>query len=66
MLLSGVALFPGQVMLLKPSMDCVKEKGVIVVAVLASILDCAAFIISAFYPEKRVIFAVAAPFEYFL
>lgn len=61
MLIGGVASILAQVALLKPLMDCVKEKGVIVVALLASILDCTIFIMSAFYPEKWLIFAVAAP-----
>lgn len=61
MLLGGVASILAQVVVLKPLMDCVKEKGVIVVALLASILECAALIVSAFYPEKWLIFAVAAP-----
>lgn len=61
MLLGGIASILAQVVLLKPLMDCVQEKGVIVIALLASIFDCAAFIVSAFYPKKWVIFAVAAP-----
>lgn len=61
MLIGGVASILAQVVLLKPLMDCVKEKGVIVVALLTSILDCIVFIVSAFYPEKWLIFAVAAP-----
>lgn len=61
MLFGGILGISAQVFLLKPLMDCFKEKGVIIIALLASIVQCAGYIISAFYPKKWLMFAFAVP-----
>ncbi|KAF1329154.1 Major facilitator superfamily, partial [Globisporangium splendens] len=61
MLLGGVLGILAQIFLLKPLMDCFKEKGVIVIALLSSITQCVGFTISAYYPEKWLLFAFAVP-----
>ncbi|RLN72719.1 hypothetical protein BBJ28_00008177 [Nothophytophthora sp. Chile5] len=59
MLLGGILALVAQGMLLKPLVGCFKEKGVIVIAMLGSLLGTGGFIITAYYPHKWVVYALS-------
>jgi hypothetical protein len=61
MLAFGIGSILAQLLLLKPLMACGKEKGVIVVALTARIVECAGYVVSAFVPEKWVIYSTTVP-----
>lgn len=61
MLIGGVMSIVAQVVFLKPLMDCVREKGVIIIALAVSILTYVCYTITAFYPKQWIVFAVAVP-----
>lgn len=61
MLIGGVMSIVAQVFLLKPLMDCMREKGVIILALVVSILTYICYIVTAFYPMQWIIFAIAIP-----
>lgn len=61
MLLGGVLALLGQVLLLKPLVSCVKEKGVIVIALIASIVGTCGFAATAYYPHKWLVYAMTIP-----
>ncbi|DAZ93802.1 TPA: hypothetical protein N0F65_008561 [Lagenidium giganteum] len=50
-----------QSLLLKLLMDCIQERGVIVVALLGRILECGSYAATAFYPHKWIVFAAMIP-----
>ncbi|GLD92805.1 hypothetical protein PINS_up001384 [Pythium insidiosum] len=57
----GVGSILAQVLLLKPLMQCGKERGVIIVALLGRIIELGGYVVSTFIPEKWVIYATVAP-----
>lgn len=61
MLTFGIGSILAQLLFLKPLMSCGKERSVIVVALTGRILESAGYVVSAFVPEKWVIYATAAP-----
>ncbi|CAI5731643.1 unnamed protein product [Peronospora farinosa] len=61
MLLGGVLSLLAQCLLLKPLITCFKEKGVIVIAVIASFVTMVGFTGTAFYPHKWVVYALCVP-----
>ncbi|UIZ20918.1 hypothetical protein KXD40_000231 [Peronospora effusa] len=61
MLLGGVLSLLAQCLLLKPLVTCFKEKGVIVIAVIASFVTMVGFTGTAFYPHKWVVYALCVP-----
>jgi hypothetical protein len=61
MLTFGIGSIVAQLVLLRPIMACGKEKGVIVVAIVARMLECGAYIVSTFIPQKWVIYATIVP-----
>uniref|UniRef100_H3GL39 Major facilitator superfamily (MFS) profile domain-containing protein n=1 Tax=Phytophthora ramorum TaxID=164328 RepID=H3GL39_PHYRM len=61
MLLGGILAVLGQALLLKPLVRCFKEKGVIVIALTASMMGMGGFAASAYYPHKWLIYAMSIP-----
>lgn len=61
MLLGGVLALLGQGLLLKPLVSCFKEKGVIIIAAIASFVKTVGFAGTAFYPRKWVVYALCVP-----
>jgi hypothetical protein len=61
MLLGGVLALLGQVLLLKPLVSCVREKGVIVIALVASTVGSCGFAAAAYYPHKWLVYAMTVP-----
>ncbi|EEY53509.1 Major Facilitator Superfamily (MFS) [Phytophthora infestans T30-4] len=61
MLLGGVLSLLGQGLLLKPFVSCFKEKGVIIIAMIASVVRTVGFAGTAFYPDKWVVYAASVP-----
>ncbi|KAL3667325.1 hypothetical protein V7S43_007554 [Phytophthora oleae] len=61
MLLGGALALLGQVLLLKPLVNCVKEKGVIVIALVASMAGTYGFAATAYYPHKWLVYAMTIP-----
>ncbi|TMW66286.1 hypothetical protein Poli38472_004051 [Pythium oligandrum] len=59
MLTFGILSIFAQIVLLKPLMRCGKEKGVIIVSIVARIIECAGYVLSAFVPKPWVIYATA-------
>ncbi|EGZ26021.1 hypothetical protein PHYSODRAFT_482737 [Phytophthora sojae] len=59
MLLGGFLAVVGQALLLKPLIGCVREKGVIVIALVANTLGTCGFAATAYYPHKWVVYAVS-------
>ncbi|RLN49305.1 hypothetical protein BBJ28_00007188 [Nothophytophthora sp. Chile5] len=59
MLLGGILALVAQGMLLKPLVGCFKEKGVIVIAMIGSVLGAGGFIATAYYPHKWVVYALS-------
>lgn len=62
MLVGGLTAIFAQSLVLKPLMDCIHEKGVIIVALIGSILATADYIVTAFYPLKWVVFVGTIPY----
>ncbi|ETO64619.1 hypothetical protein F444_17903 [Phytophthora nicotianae P1976] len=58
MLVGGILALLGQVLLLKPLVSCVKEKGVIVIALVASTIGTCGFVAIAYYPRKWLVYAL--------
>ncbi|KAG2831179.1 hypothetical protein PC112_g7367, partial [Phytophthora cactorum] len=61
MLLGGVLSLLGQGLLLEPLVGCFKEKGVIIIALIASFVRTVGFAGTAFYPYKWVVYASSVP-----
>ncbi|KAE9155693.1 hypothetical protein PF006_g386 [Phytophthora fragariae] len=61
MLLGGVLALLGQGLLVKTLVSCFKEKGVIIIALIASLMKTSGFAGAAFYPHKWVVFLSCAP-----
>ncbi|POM61788.1 Major Facilitator Superfamily (MFS), partial [Phytophthora palmivora] len=61
MLLGGVLALLGQVLLLKPLVACVREKGVLVIALIASMMGTCGFVVIAYYPRKWLVYAMSIP-----
>ncbi|GMF32187.1 unnamed protein product [Phytophthora fragariaefolia] len=61
MLLGGVLALIGQGVLVKPLVSCFKEKGVIIIALVASFMKTSGFASAAFYPYKWVVFLSCVP-----
>ncbi|ETK76124.1 hypothetical protein, variant [Phytophthora nicotianae CJ01A1] len=61
MLLGGVLSLLGQGLLLKPLVGCFKEKGVIIIAMIATFVRTVGFAGTAFYPDKWVVYASSVP-----
>ncbi|KAH7492256.1 Hippocampus abundant transcript-like protein 1 [Phytophthora ramorum] len=61
MLLGGVLSLLGQGLLLKPLVGCFKEKGVIIIALLACFVKMCGLAGTAFYPHKWVAYAANLP-----
>lgn len=61
MLLGGVLALLGQGLLVKALVSCFKEKGVIIIALIASLMKTSGFAGAAFYPHKWVVFLSCAP-----
>ncbi|KAE9047103.1 hypothetical protein PR002_g1234 [Phytophthora rubi] len=59
MLLGGFLALAGQVLLLKPLIRCVREKGVIVIALVASTLGTCGCAATAYYPHKWVVYTMS-------
>ncbi|KAG6612616.1 Major Facilitator Superfamily (MFS) [Phytophthora cinnamomi] len=58
MLLGGLMALVGQGLLLKPMINCVREKGVIVIALVANTLGTCGFAATAYYPHKWLVYVV--------
>ncbi|EGZ26087.1 hypothetical protein PHYSODRAFT_327017, partial [Phytophthora sojae] len=61
MLLGGVLALLGQGLLVKALVGCFKEKGVIIIALIASLMKTGGFAGAAFYPHKWVVFLSFIP-----
>ncbi|CAH0480278.1 unnamed protein product [Peronospora belbahrii] len=61
MLLWVVLALLVQGLLLKPLITCFKEKGVIIIATIASFVKTVGYIGTAFYPQKWVVYALCVP-----
>ncbi|KAG7382802.1 Hippocampus abundant transcript 1 protein [Phytophthora pseudosyringae] len=61
MLIGGVSALLGQIVLLKPLVSCVREKGVIVIALVASTIGTCCFAVTAYYPRKWLVYAMSVP-----
>jgi predicted MFS family arabinose efflux permease len=61
MLVSGLASIFSQTLLLRPLMHLMRERGVIIVALLGCILESGGFAATAFYPKKWIAFTLTAP-----
>lgn len=61
MLVGGLTAIVAQSLVLKPLMDCIHEKGVIIVALIGSILATADYIATAFYPLKWIVYVGTVP-----
>ncbi|KAG7382803.1 Hippocampus abundant transcript 1 protein [Phytophthora pseudosyringae] len=61
MLLGGVLSLLGQGLLLKPLVSCFKEKGVIIIAMIACFVKTVGCGATAFYPHKWVVYASSVP-----
>ncbi|CEG48349.1 major facilitator superfamily [Plasmopara halstedii] len=61
MLLAGILALLGQFLLLKPLVSCVGEKGVIVVALVASTVGTCGYALTAYYPFKWLVYALSVP-----
>ncbi|GMF30972.1 unnamed protein product [Phytophthora lilii] len=61
MLLGGLLALLGQGLFLKPLVRCFKEKGVIVIALAASMLGTGGFAATAYYPHKWLVYAMSIP-----
>ncbi|KAG2827510.1 hypothetical protein PC116_g4467 [Phytophthora cactorum] len=61
MLVGGILALLGQILLLKPLVSCVREKGVIVIALVASMLGTCGFVAIAYYPHKWLVYAMCIP-----
>lgn len=61
MLISGLASIFSQTVILRPLMNCIRERGVIIVALIGCILESGGFAFTAFYPEKWIAFTLTAP-----
>ncbi|KAG1695279.1 hypothetical protein DVH05_020659 [Phytophthora capsici] len=61
MLVGGVLALLGQVLLLKPLVTCVKEKGVIVIALVANLVGTCGFAATAYYPHKWLVYVLTIP-----
>lgn len=61
MLLGGIMALLGQTLLLKPLVSCVREKGVIVIALVASTFGTCGFASTAYYPHKWLVYALTIP-----
>ncbi|EEY53508.1 Major Facilitator Superfamily (MFS) [Phytophthora infestans T30-4] len=61
MLVGGVLALLGQVLLLKPLVSCVREKGVIVIALIANMVGTCGFVAVAYYPRKWLVYALCVP-----
>ncbi|KAE9215221.1 hypothetical protein PF005_g9533 [Phytophthora fragariae] len=55
----GKLVLHGQVLLLKPLIRCVREKGVIVIALVASTLGTCGCAATAYYPHKWVVYTMS-------
>ncbi len=55
MLIYGAESIFAQFVLLKPLMDCAKEKGVIIIAILGCALECAGDIVAAVHHSKFLV-----------
>lgn len=61
MLVSGLASIFSQTLLLRPLMHLMRERGVIIVALIGCILESGGFAATAFYPKKWIAFSLTAP-----
>lgn len=61
MAIGGLATVSSQLFLLQPLMNCVQEKGVIIVSLLGSVISTSGIVLTAFYPEKWVLYAGLLP-----
>lgn len=61
MLLGGVAALIAQGLLLQPLVTCMKEKGVIVLALFAYSLEGSVLAATAWYPLKELVFPITIP-----
>ncbi|KAJ8575586.1 hypothetical protein ON010_g3621 [Phytophthora cinnamomi] len=57
-LLEWLMALVGQGLLLKPMINCVREKGVIVIALVANTLGTCGFAATAYYPHKWLVYVV--------
>ena len=60
-LLGGGLALVGQGLLLQPLVSCCKEKGVIIIAMIATSMNMAGFAGTAFYPHKWAIYVSCMP-----
>ncbi|TDH72946.1 hypothetical protein CCR75_003783 [Bremia lactucae] len=60
-LLGGILALVGQILILKPLVNCVREKGVIVIALVANTIGASGFALTAYYPHKWLIYALCIP-----
>ena len=60
-LLGGALALLGQGLLLQPLVSCFKEKGVIIISMIATLVNMAGFAGTAFYSHKWVVYASCMP-----
>ncbi|CEG48348.1 major facilitator superfamily [Plasmopara halstedii] len=61
MLINGAFSLLVQSLLLKPLVSCFKEKGVVIIALTASLFKTIAFVETAFHPHKWIVYASSMP-----